>query len=112
VNRRLRHKRTPRPHPAELDPTSPAPPLPAGTVMLICRVTDAVLSEVLEAQNADGWWWPNGRWYQTGDRYAFTLDSPRCDHEHEIPTQDEIAAKIAEAKDAGTTIILRVNVKQ
>jgi hypothetical protein len=108
---RMRHRRTPRPHPAELDP-NPAPPMPVGTVILVCRVTDAVLSDVLEADWPEGWYWPDGRWYQTGDRYAFSLDSPRCDHDHEIPTQQEIAAKVAEAKEARTVIWYRVNVKR
>jgi hypothetical protein len=108
---RMRHRRAPRPHPAELDP-NPAPPTPPGTVILVCRVTDAVLSDVLEADWPEGWYWPEGRWYRTGDRYAFSLHSPLCDHEHEIPTQEEIAAKVAEAKEAHTVIWHRVNVKR
>jgi hypothetical protein len=106
-----RRVRAPRPHPSELVP-NPASPLPPGTVMLVCGPTGNPLSDVLEADWPEGWYWPNGRWYQTGDRYAFSLNSPLCDHDHEIPTQEEIAAKVAEAKEAHTVIWHRVNVKR
>lgn len=101
----LRHGRSPRPHPAELDPTNPKPPLPPGTVMLMCRQTGDPLSDVLEAQTDEGWW-PDER------RYASTLTGCSEDHVHEVPTQDEIAARVAEAKETGKVIWHRVNVKR
>jgi len=63
--------RAPRPHPAERDP-NPAPPLPPGTVILVCGETGHVISDVLEwdrslpgAETAE----VEG-WYPSGDRYA------------------------------------------
>jgi hypothetical protein len=85
--------------------TNPHPPLPPGTVMLMCRQTGDPLSDVLEAEDAEGWW-PDGR------RYAFTLINCSETHDHEVPTQDEIAAVVAEAKQAQTIIWHRVNVKR
>jgi hypothetical protein len=110
---RMRHRRGSRPHPVERDP-NPGPPMPPGTVMLVCRQTGRVISDVLEwdrslpgAEMAEvEGWWPHG------NRYAFSLDSSWCDHEHEIPTQNEIAASVAEAKRAQTVIQHRVNVKR
>jgi hypothetical protein len=104
----LRHVRASRPHPAELDSTSPAAPLPPGTVMLVCGETGDPLSDVIE--RAEGWW-PDWR------RYAFnvnpqgvcTADPP---HLHEDPTQEEIAARVAEAKQTRRVIQHRVKVKR
>jgi hypothetical protein len=102
----LRYSRPARLHPAELDP-NPAPPLPPGTVILTCGETGDVVGDVLEADNDDGWW-PHGL------RYDFALYHGACsgDHVHEPPTQDEIAARVAEAKRLGTVIQHRVKVKR
>jgi hypothetical protein len=107
MKRRMRHHRGPRPHPAELDPTSPHAPLPPGTVMLVCRRTGDPLGDVLEAEAAEGWW-PDGR------RYAIGLIDTACSggHVHELPSQDEIAISVAEAKQFRTVIEYRVNVKR
>jgi hypothetical protein len=103
----MRHRRAPRPHPAELDPTSPHPGLPPGTVMLVCRRTGDPLGDVLEAANADAWW-PDGRRYDIG----LTDSACREEHVHELPSQDEIAVSMAEAKQFRTVIEHRVNVKR
>jgi hypothetical protein len=91
----------------ERDP-NPGPGLPPGTVGLVCGETGAVLSDVLEADNAEGWW-PDGH------RYAFTVNSAigcGLHHTHETPTQDEIAVRVAEAKQFQTVIWHRVKVKR
>jgi hypothetical protein len=79
--------------------------MPPGTVGLLCGETGNVLSDVLEADWPEGWW-PDGR------RFAFSTDSSWCDHAHETPTQDEIAARVAEAKQFQTVIWHRVKVKR
>jgi hypothetical protein len=73
--------------------------------MLVCRQTGDVLGDVLEAENADGYW-PDGR------RYHIGLNDAACSgmHVHEHPTQDEITVKVAEAKRTRTVIQHRVNV--
>jgi hypothetical protein len=103
-----RHVRAPRPHPVERDP-NPGPGMPPGTVMLVCPVTGDVLSDVLEADWEEGWW-------PSGHRYAYGITDSVCreggNHTHEVPTQDEIAARVAEAKQYRTVIQHRVNVKR
>jgi hypothetical protein len=109
MKRQMRHRRPPRPHPAELD-SNPAPPMPPGSVMLVCRQTGDVLSDVLEAENVKGWW----PYEVPARRYAFSIIDGHCrgGHVHEVPTQDEVAARVAEAKQARTVIQHRVNVKR
>ncbi len=105
MNDRPRHKRPPSPHPAELDPTSPHAPLPPGTVVLRCRQTYDVVGDVLER---DEGWWPDGR------RYDVWLNDSACseDHVHERPTQEEIVARVEEAKREKAVIQHRVNVRR
>jgi hypothetical protein len=102
-----RHVRPPRPHPAELDPTRPHAPLPSGTVMVVCGETGDVLGDVLER---DEGWHPDGRCYDIGlIDAACTAEVP---HLHVHPSQDEIAASVAEAKEYRTVIQHRVKVRR
>jgi hypothetical protein len=86
--------------------------MPPGTVMLVCPDTGDVLTDVLEAENDKGWW----PYEVPARRYAFYINDRTCTegdkHTHELPTQDEIAVRVAEAKRYRTVIQHRVNVKR
>jgi hypothetical protein len=72
-----------------------------------CGETGDVLGDVLEAPSAEGRW-PDGR------RYDIGLIDGVCQggHAHVLPTQDEIAVRVAEAKQFQTVIWHRVKVRR